>query len=790
VIGQKLSHFRVIEQLGAGGMGVVYRAWDEHLQRDVAIKVLPAGALEDDAARRRFRKEALALSKLNHPHICTVYDFDTEEGVDFLVMEYVEGETLAGRLRREPLQEAEVVRIGRQVGEALNAAHERAIIHRDLKPGNIMVTAKGEAKVLDFGLAKEQRLAGFSTSTDPLTGASEVVGTLPYMAPEQLLGTPADVRSDIYALGVVLYEMATGSLPFDRSHPAALVDAILHRQPISPRKLNQSLSRGLEAVILRCLEKKPTGRYPSVREVNDALGQSDASPRLAEVMRGTWRRHGSLLGASAGVLLLGVAIIALQLTGTLGRWTGGSTQAIRALAVLPLQDLSGDPSQNYFADGMTEEVIVALSRIPSLRVISRQSVMGFRGSNISVRKIASSLGVDAVVIGSVLRVGDRVRITSKLIQADPEQHLWAESYEGSVGEVMLLQARLARDIADKIGARLTPGQRASLAASRTVNPEAHDEYLKGRSVLEMFTLTKYREGLQHLTKAVTVDPTFAQGWAGLADCYYALSGLYVPADEAMAKSRAAALRAISIDSTLAEAHVALGTVYAVYDRNWTLAEREYRRAIDLNPSHAGARASYASQVLLTHGRFEEMMEQHRRAHELDPLSLGIEGAGLAFGDYLAGQYDRSLARFRGLAGQEPDNPVWHWSLGLCYEEKGMFSEAIAEHKRAVSLADSEGAGPIVWGAKALLSRSYALANHGAEARVLLRSIEDNGGISPYLLGTVYVALGEADRAFEWFDRAYRAHDEEMNNFKVDPKVRALHSDPRYHALLRKMGFEP
>ncbi len=786
LIGRTLSHYRIIEKIGAGGMGEVYRARDTRLERDVALKVLPRHALDDEDARRRFRKEALALSKLNHPHVCTIHDFDSQDGTDFLVMEYVEGVTLAHRLREGALAGDEVVRVGRQIGEALGAAHEQGVIHRDLKPGNIMVTSKGVAKVLDFGLAKERRAVGSGSAT--LTMTAEIVGTLPYMAPEQLMGRATDARTDIHALGVVLYEMATGHLPFEGGSSVALADAILHQDPIPLRKGERPVSRGLEAVILRCLEKEPARRYPSTRDVIHALAQSGAGIGLSETARRSWRKHGRIVAAGAVLLFLATALLALEWSGTLPRWTGGgSTQAIRALAVLPLVNLSGDQTQEYFAEGMTEEIIVALSKIPSLRVISHQSVMGFRGSKESVRSIARTLHVDAIVTGSVRRIEDRVRITSELIQADPERHLWAESYEGNAAEVPALQASLARDIGRKIGAGLTPEQRDRVAASRAVDPRAHDEYLKGVSVGEMADLGHYQEALQHFTKAVTIDPLYAQGWSGLAYGYYALSSLYLPPEEAMPKCRAAALRALSIDSTLADAHVNLARVYTVYDCNWSLAELELRRAFDLNPSSVEARTWYAI-MLSKLGRFEEMAEQYRRAHEIEPLSRWIEG-GIAYGDYLAGRYDESLARYRELARQEPDIPMWHWSPGFCHEEKGRFSEAIAKHQSAVSLAEKEGAGPIAWAARTLLCRSYALAGRRAEALALLQSLEGQKSISPYLLGTVYVALGDADHAFEWFERAFRAHDEELTAIKVDPKVRSLRSDPRFIALLRKLGLE-
>jgi len=787
LIGRTLSHYRIVEQIGAGGMGVVYRARDENLQRDVALKVLPPHALEDEVARRRFRKEALALSKLNHARICTIHDFGNWEGLSFLVMEYVEGVTLAHRLREGSLAEGEVVRLGRQIADALGAAHEHGVIHRDLKPGNIMVKPDGEVKVLDFGLARERRAVGPESAT--LTATAEVVGTLPYMAPEQLMGEAADARTDTYSLGVVLYEMTTGFLPFEGGSSVALADAILHQDPILPRQRRRATSRGLEAVILRCLEKAPARRYPSARSLGDALGNSGSGPWLSEIVRRGWRKHRRIAVAGALALAFAVALFAIEQGGLFGHRTGGEGDpAIRSLAVLPLANLSGDSTQSYFADGMTEEAIIALSRIPGLRVISHQSVRGFRGSKDPVTKIARSLNVDAVVTGSVLRAGDRIRIALELIQASPERHLWADGFEGKAEEILVLQDSLAREIGQKIGANLTQDQPNRVSASRAVDPNAHDEYLRGRSLLDMRDVLHYQEALQHLTRAVTIDPLYAQGWAGLAGGYYSVSNIYIPPDQAMAKCRAAADRALSIDSSLVEAHVALGLAFTVYDCDWASAEREFRRAIDLNPSYAWARYWYAA-MLTKVGRFEEMEEQYQRAYALDPLSRGIEG-DMAYGDYVSGKYDRSLSRFRGLVNQEPENPVWHWSLALCHEAKGRFPEAIAEHQRAVSVASKEGADAIHQAARIFLCRSLALAGRRAEALALLRDLETETPASPYLFGTAHAALGDVDRAFQWFERALRGHDEELTNIKVDPKVRSLRSDPRYVALLQKLRLGP
>src|SRR6266568_2892284 len=420
IAGKTISHYRVIEKLGAGGMGVVYRAHDMRLDRDVALKVLPAGRLAGEAARDRFHREALALAKLNHAHIGAIYDFDTQEGVDFLVMEYIPGTTLGEQLASGPLPESEVLRLGTQIVAALEEAHEQGIVHRDLKPGNIMVTPKGQAKVLDFGLAKLLRPESEVSTADQLSSSAAVAGTLPYMPPEQLRGKPADGRSDIYAAGAVLYEMATGRRPFREKVATALVDDILHKPPPPPGRLNHDLSPRLEEIILKCLEKEPESRYQSAKELAVDLRRL-ALPTVASSVRPapariTWRRIG--VGAAAGVVAILLLLVALNVVGLRERLLGKSsaTLQIRSLAVLPLENFSRDSEQEYFADGMTEQLITDLAQISALKVISRRSVMQYKGARKPLPQVAKELGVDAVIEGSVQRSGDRVRITAQLIE--------------------------------------------------------------------------------------------------------------------------------------------------------------------------------------------------------------------------------------------------------------------------------------------------------------------------------------------------------------------------------------
>jgi serine/threonine-protein kinase len=791
MIGQTLGHYRILEKIGAGGMGVVYRAHDERLDRDVALKVLPTGALADDAARKRFRKEAFALAKLAHPNIAHIYDFDTQDGMDFLAMECIAGRTLAEKLSAGPLSEKEVVALGVQVAAALEEAHECGVVHRDLKPGNILVTAKGQAKVLDFGLAKLLRTQGETEATQTFTETQGIAGTLPYMAPEQLRGEALDTRTDIYALGCVLYEMATGRRAFDDEAAGQLTDLILHQSVVSPRVVNRRVSVQLEAMILKCLEKDPERRYQSAKEAGVDLRRlaSSAAATVADTRslpeRPGWRKAG--ISAVVGGVVVALLLVALKVAGLRERLfnTAGAPQ-IRSLAVLPLENFSRDPEQEYFSDGMTEQLITDLAQIGALKVISRTSVMQYKGTRKPIPEIAKELGVDAVIEGSVQRSGDRVRITAQLIEATTDRHLWARSYERDMRDILAMQGEVAQAIAGEIQVTLTPREKALLASARPVNPEAHELYLRGRYFWNQRTLESYQKGLRYFEQAIEKDPNYALAYVGLADSY-ALMTVFanVPPGETFSRARVAAQKALELDETLAEAHASLAYIHLNYDLDWAGAKKEFRRSLELNPSYAQAHHWYAH-YLTALGKMDEAFAESQRALDLDPLAP-VMREHLCWQYMIARQPDQAIERCRQDLEVRPDFAQIRMHLGNAYLEKRMPEKAMAEFERALSASGNNAL------YRSSLVRGLAQAGRIAEAEKLLNEMKADAKqkyISPLEIAAACAGLGHTDEAMAWLDRAYAERSPTLYMLNAEPRWDTLRSNPRFQALLRRIGFAP
>ncbi len=677
MIGRTLGHYRIDSHLGQGGMGVVYRARDLRLERDVALKVLPAGLLADETARKRFRKEALALSQLNHPNIATVHDFDTQDGVDFLVLEYIVGASLDEKLVAGPLGEKELLGLASQLALGLAAAHEQGIVHRDLKPANLRVTPDGRLKILDFGLAALVRPEGDAAATVSMTEGPTAGGTLPYMAPEQLRGDKADARVDLHAAGAVLYEMATGRRAFPQDSATQIIAAILQQMPLPATSLNPRVSPALEGIISKCLDKEPERRYQTARELRVDLERLSApSPLTAPVPRPRPRRW--LLPAGAAAL----AALALLAWWALPR---AGQQRIESLAVLPFVNVGTDPNTEYLSDGITENLINSLSQIPKLRVVPRSRVFRYKGRETDTQKIGRELNVRAVLTGRVVQRGDSLNIQTELVDVASDSQLWGRQYNRKFSEIIPVQEEIAKEVADKLHLRPTGEEQKRLTKRYTENPEAHQLYLRGRYYWNRRTTETLKRAAEYFRQAIDKDPTYALAWVGLADCYalYAAYGV-LPPTEAAPKAKEAANRALVLDDRLAEPHATLGLAKTVYDWDWSGAEREFKRAIELNPSYATAHYWYSICLGAT-GRLDEAIAESKRAQEADSLSPNI---GTAVGQmfYFARRYDQAIKQHRKTLDMDPNFLLAHWHLAMAYEQAPRHEEAIAEFQIALSLS--------------------------------------------------------------------------------------------------------
>jgi eukaryotic-like serine/threonine-protein kinase len=783
--GSRLGPYEVVGPLGAGGMGQVWRARDTRLERDVALKVLRPGLLSDDEARRRFHKEALALAKLKHAHIAYIHDLVSEGGADALVMELVEGETLSERLDRGPLGEREVVRLGSQLADGLAAAHAQGVIHCDLKPGNLKVTSDGDLKILDFGLAhfrRAQAPEALSMAATESAMAPGIVGTLPYMAPEQLRAEPLDARTDIWAAGAVLCELATGRKPFEEVVPARLTDAILHSEPGTLTAPAAGVSSGFGKVLRKCLEKDPGRRYQEARDLRGDLeelsGRAAPPASLSSVAAARGRRR---IAVTGGFLVIAiVALAALWRSGRLGRGTAGGR--IDSLAVLPLSNISKDPEQEYFADGMTEALITELSRIRALKVISRTSVMQYKDAKKPLPQIASALGVKGVVEGSVMRAGDSVRITVQLIDAESDRHLWAESYTREAKNVLALQSEVASAIAREVRVAVTPEEARRLAAKQPVDPEAHQLALRGAdSIHRSVSRESIEASIAFYRQAIAKDPTYAVAHAGLGDGIFSLGGFGLQSmTTACADSRSAFETAIRLDPQLAEAQGGLAFLKMACDFDWNGAEAGLGRALDLAPGSARIQDRYAW-LLSSLGRHPEALEHSRMAEELDPLADGITvHRGMFF--YRARRHEESERQLRKVLSQTPDSSFAKWALGMTLTARGRYDEAMA-----MFLSRKVPSPGTNWG----LGYTYGLAGKQEDARKVLAFLlekQKSQFVPPSMIATVYIGLGERDKAFEWLERAYDERGVFMDSLRVLPTLDSLRGDPRFDALIRKMKY--
>ena len=738
MIGKTISHYRILEKLGEGGMGVVYKAEDTKLGRQVALKFLPVALTLEPEAKERLAREAQAAAALNHPNICTIHEIDEVEGQTFIAMEHVEGETLRTRIRSAPLDIGEALDIAAQIAAGLAEAHARGIVHRDIKPANIMVTDAGRVKIMDFGLAR-------TASCGQLTKTGTTVGTIAYMSPEQARGDPLDHRTDIWSLGVVLYEMLAGQRPFKGDHDQAVIYSILNKEPRAVSSIRPGVSTELERILTGMLSKSPSSRYQTAQEiVTDLRADMDESESPTLISR-------------------------------------AERPASRpSIAVMPFVDMSPDKDQEYFCDGMAEEIINALTQLEGLRVIARTSAFAFKGKSEDIREIGRKLDVATLLEGSVRKAGNRLRITAQLVTADDGSHLWSDRYDRELDDVFAIQDEIAVAIVERLRVELTPQEKSRLTAARQVDPETYEAYLRARHYLDFsFPLIlrdpKHQEKVIELFQQVVDSrPDYALAWAGLADAYSVMCR-WVSQESSCPKARAAAVRALELDETLAEAHTAMGIVHLGADFNWEAAKREHLRAVELNPGSAIAHREYGMH-LVWEGWLDKGVVELKRALELDPLD---QFTNVALGLFLiyARRYDDALGQTEAMHELFPGDELVERIAASCYVRKGIrLDEAIATMERLGCFGVCTGT-------------AYVTAGRRDKALEYIAKLEEEKGLRyVYMIAVTYAALGDRDQALEWMERTHATAPLDLTQVNTDAEFDFLRSNPRFKDLMRRAGI--
>ncbi len=747
MIGKTVSHYKILERLGEGGMGVVYRALDTRLEREVALKFLPADLTSDPEAKERFVHEARAASSLDHQSICTVYEIDEmKDGRMFIAMACYGGETLRARIRRGPLRVPEAVDVAVQVSQGLARAHEKGIVHRDIKPANLMITADGTVKILDFGLAK---LAGRSG----LTTTGKTLGTIAYMSPEQVRGEAVDHRTDVWSLGVTLYEMLTGVSPFGRDYEAAVMYSILNESPQPLSSFRPGLTDELQRITDKAMTKDPNERHQTAVELRDDLVAHAREPGAAPSSAPPEK-------------------------------PAAATRTAVSVAVLPFANLSADPEQEYFCDGMAESITDALAQLKDLRVVARTSAFSFKGKSADVREVGRRLNVKSIVEGSVQKAGNRLRITVQLVGVTDGYHLWSERYDRTMEDIFAVQDEISLAIADKLRARILGADEARFRKHYTENPEAYNLYLKGRWFAEKMSEDGLRKAIDYFRQAIAKDSGFALAFAGIADAYSSLGASGFMTREAVYEQATAEVRkALELDGSLAEAHLALAGIKVWFDFDWTAAEREFLQALTLDPYSGDVHHQYAH-LLAASGRTGEAVTHMKQATELEPVSVLTNScAGQIL--YLARMYDEAVEQLKKTIEMDPGYQGSYTWLAMAYAQKGMYpeaEEAVGERTAHPTSGKSM---------KAALGYVRAVSGKHGEARKIMAELKALSGtepVAPYHIARIHAGLGENDAALEWLGKCFEKPDAARTLLKTDPVWDDVRGDPRFAELLKKAGL--
>ena len=744
MIGKTISHYKILEELGRGGMGVVYKAEDTKLKRTVALKFLPPELTRDPEAKRRFIHEAQAAAALSHPNICTVHEIDEYEGTSFIAMEYIEGQSLKEKVESGPLKVEQAVDIAIEVAEGLQEAHGKGIVHRDIKSANIMVTTKGQAKIMDFGLAK---LAGRTH----LTQSGTTIGTPAYMSPEQTHGEVVDHRTDIWSFGVVLYEMVTGQLPFKGDYEQAVIYSILNEEPQPPTALRSDLPEELEHIIVKALAKDPDKRYRKVEELLQTLRNLNLKKKVK-------------FQNSAEETEM--------------------EEPTPSIAVLPFTNISADPEQEYFCDGMAEEIINALTQIDGLRVVARTSAFAFKGKNVDIREIGRVLNVSTILEGSVRKAGNRVRITAQLINVADGYHLWSEKYDRNLEDIFAVQDEISLKITQELKGQLFGEEKDKLVRKPVEDLEAYQLLLKGRYFANRMTRKDIETAIKYYQKALDRLPDFADAYAAISAAHTVQSMLgYTSGKKSWEYARQAALQALNLDRKQVDAHMTLGLVKLYQDWDWQGAQKEFQIAHQLNPQNVTVHTFLALYNLVL-GKMETALQEARLALELDPISPRTN-ITLAVHLIRADKLEEAKEQIAKIMELVPDHPFAHYLLGQIFVLQNNFEEAITHYK--ASLEQSGETGLLL----AALGWAYGRAGKKEEALSYLRALEQRTrkeSQSPVLFTRIYAALNDFDRAFEYLEKAYREHDPSLINIKTEESIRSLHRDRRFEEILVKMGL--